>query len=315
MPTRKHQQSFRGFDYDPDLQQGPKPQRKRRRQINDVGDHATFFETPYFGGQMMTPGPAPVNGDGIQPGFIKREPPSGSSYMPRRRTEPPIIVAGHGLLELGLEIPSVLDNEEIVRRRMAVLEELRHQRDNAPRLPPSKVADLPPKEELPAYIEIPPGLDPESRKLLEEENNRISKLSQDMDRERNNLAAKKSRSLRLEDLAGYRELCAQATAKVFFHRLVDIASGRDPDSWERLPENIRADLVAVIRKAVKKGEDERAAKKKAVDAQVRTQRVHDKKALHAAAAGLSPSSEQTGAFSAYDGFENCFEVETPDRDL
>ncbi|KAM4064687.1 hypothetical protein HRG_004949 [Hirsutella rhossiliensis] len=315
MARRKRQQIPQGFEFDFDLQQGQVSQKRRRRQTNDVPDPAMFLEDPFFGGHIGQPGPATINGGGIHYRFVHDENSLGPPFPVQKRTEPPILVASHSLLELGLDIPPQLGNEEVVRRKGAIWDELKYQSDNIPSLPPSKVPDLPPKEELPAFVEIPAGLDADSRAVLEEENNRIAKLAQDIDRERNNMAAKKSRSLRVEGIAGYRELCVQATAKLFFHRLVDVASGRDPDSWERLPENIRGDMLGVIRMAVRKAEDDRTAKKKAAEAQARFQRAQEKKAqLEAAAALAGPVSfEQTGTLVSQDEFDDTFQVETPDH--
>ncbi|EQK98328.1 hypothetical protein G6O67_000288 [Ophiocordyceps sinensis] len=315
MPTRKRPQEPQGFEFDPNLQQSQKPHKRRRRQANDAPDPPVYFEHPLYVGQIAKPGPATINGAGIQHGFIKGDQPLAAPFMIPRRPEPPILIAGHSLLELGLEIPSVMGNDEAARRKRAILDELRYQRDNPPTLPPSKVRDLPPKEELPPYIEIPAGLDPESQRLIEAENNRIASLAQTIDRKRNNMAAKKSRELRVEGLNGYRKLYLETTAKHFYHRLVDVASGRDPDSWERLPENIRKDMVAVAWRAEEKVQAERNEKKKEAEARARSDKAQGKKVRHAQhAQHESESFEQTGTAIARERGEEELHVVSPADD-
>lgn len=341
MATRKRQEAPQSLDADPDSQQSQGSRKKRRHRRNEA---LHFFASPYYGGelaqsglatinggqfaqsglatinggQFARPGPATVGGGSggdYQDGFFKGEQRLESPFSVPHRPNWPVLVAGHSLADLGIDIPPSLGNDELVRRQGAVLEELSYQRNNPPCLPRSKVPDLPPKEEIPDYVEIPPGVDADTRKLLEE-NNRISALAQKVERHRNNLAAKKSRGLRVEARDNYRELYVQATAKLFYHRLAGAASGRDPNIWERLPKDIRDDLVGVVRRAERAVETARMTEKKQEDARLRSERnseKKDRKMLQGAAglhAGTGPF-EQMGPFAACEDLGEELEVVTP----
>ncbi|PHH75594.1 hypothetical protein CDD80_2236 [Ophiocordyceps camponoti-rufipedis] len=185
---------------------------------------------------------------------------------------PMILVAGHSLEELGIGIPCYVTANQSQVLRHAVHKELEYQRRNPPRLPPSKVADLPPKKAMPQYVSIPPGASEEERNIIEQHNNGVSEKIQRLDRERNNQAAKKSRATRIESLEEYRKLYNLTTAKLWFHRLRDAASGQDPDAWDLLGPRIRQDLINVVEDAARAVESDKLETKKRNEVHQRVER-------------------------------------------
>ncbi|KAF4587520.1 hypothetical protein GQ602_004213 [Ophiocordyceps camponoti-floridani] len=222
----------------------------------------------------------PVVQDYTTPQLPEPSPTPSAAPAPRVTPAPPafalpmILVAGHSLEELGIGIPCYMNPNQSHVLRHAVHRELDYQRRNPPRLPPSKVADLPPKKAMPQYISIPPGATENERHSIEQHNNSVSEKIQRLDRERNNQAAKKSRATRIETLEEYRRLYILTTAMLWFHRLRDAASGQDPDAWEHLGPRVRQDLVNVAEDAARAVESDKLETKKRNEVHQRVQRSH-----------------------------------------
>ncbi|RCI10531.1 hypothetical protein L249_4288 [Ophiocordyceps polyrhachis-furcata BCC 54312] len=258
----------------------PQGQRKKRMMTpqdmmapQDMMDPSSFLAFPFVGEQMPAPDLAAFDEQFMGFGDLS----ATSHYPVPQPATPPggsslIVVAGHSMGELGIEIPSFLPSNEVEVLHDAIQQELQYQKENPPKLPPSKVADLPPKEVLPRYVTMPKGADAKMKDEIQTENNRISEEIQRLDRQRNNLAAKKSRALRLEARDMYRQLFIEATAKLFFYRLREAAAGRSPDAWERLSPGVREDLIRLVDQGAREVENDQAEAKKREDALKRRSR-------------------------------------------
>ncbi|PHH64634.1 hypothetical protein CDD81_4245 [Ophiocordyceps australis] len=210
--------------------------------------------------------------------------PSGQSSNNARVGLAAIRIAGHSVRDL---VPSfqttAMSPDELARRHVAVVHEIRHQQENPPVLPPSRVADLPPKQDIPDFIPLPDEVDDKTRTSIQDHNNRVSAISQRIDRERNNMAAKKSRALRIESRDMYRQLFIEATAKLFHHRFVAALEGRDPSIWERLPDRFRRDLIDLAERGAEQVENKAVEAKKQDEARKRRERARarsERRALH-----------------------------------
>ena len=195
--------------------------------------------------------------------------------------QPPILVAGHTLQELGCAVPTWVVPEEALRRQRCIINEIEYQKSNPPALPPSQIPDLPPKQEIPDYIEFPEGVDEETRRIIEEKNNKIASEAQRIDRERNNMAAKKSRALRIEARDNYRELLIEAKTELKLVRLVLVANGLDPTVWDHLAPNVVLDLMAQTRGEANAVDVRRADVKKREDARRRVERMRARNLVRA----------------------------------
>ncbi|RDA95167.1 hypothetical protein CP533_1904 [Ophiocordyceps camponoti-saundersi (nom. inval.)] len=290
MTSSRKRSATQSFDVDPSSC-FPGQCKKRMTASQDMMDHASFLAFPLVGDQMPVPDIAAFDDQFMGLGHL----PVAPNYpMPRPVTPPVasplILVAGHTMEELGIDIPCYLPNNEIEILHHAIEQELQYQRENPPKLPPSRVADLPPKEALPRYVPVPSGADEKTRDKIQTENNRISEEIQKLDRQRNNLAAKKSRALRLEARDMYRQLYIEATAKLFFYRLREAAAGRSPDAWERLSPRTREDLIRLVDQSARAVENDQADAKKREDALKRVQRSRKRTTRRRTARSTQPVS-------------------------
>ncbi|PHH58548.1 hypothetical protein CDD82_2901 [Ophiocordyceps australis] len=312
-----------GFDGQAGLGHDADEARKRRPSvnINNNGSSNTMYspslfyggpdgqQPPYFGpgpaaaASFSKPGsgPSTIASAGGQAALVyppsalrHRQPapqaPAGS-YPPAQQAPnnarvglAAIRIAGHSVRDL---VPSFqttgMGPDDMARRHLAVMHELRHQQENPPVLPPSRVADLPPKQDIPDFIPLPDQVDDKTRSSIQDHNNRVSAISQRIDRERNNMAAKKSRALRIESRDMYRQLFIEATAKLFHHRFVAALDGRDPSIWERLPERFRRDLVELAERGAEQVETKAVETKKQDEARKRRERARarcERRAAH-----------------------------------
>lgn len=130
---------------------------------------------------------------------------------------------GYTLEEAGIVLPEGLSAEERARRMQLLAAELHHEALHPPVLPPSRVPDLPDKPPPARIPEIPPGLTPEEREAIEAEICAIMADQKKSDQGRNNLAAKKSRLLRIESLDNTRLQLHAKAAECAWLRLRMIA--------------------------------------------------------------------------------------------
>ncbi|KAJ6789925.1 hypothetical protein PWT90_07957 [Aphanocladium album] len=107
---------------------------------------------------------------------------------------------GYTLEEAGITLPANLSTDERARRMHLLALELHYEAVHPPVLPPSQVPDLP---EKPPPVPLPvlrDDMPDEEREATEAEIRDLLAEQKKLDQERNNLAAKKSRLLRLECL-------------------------------------------------------------------------------------------------------------------
>ncbi|PHH76598.1 hypothetical protein CDD83_4236 [Cordyceps sp. RAO-2017] len=307
-------QASQALESDSSLQQGQSPNKRRVTMQDDLsGLPSSFFTGPYFSDQVLPPALDPFIDDnsGFDP--FGGQPVIGQTFMLSRLAEPPIMVAGHTLSELLLDTIPHMNTDRARQTKEHVADELEYQRQNPPALPPSQVADLPPKEDLPDYCAFPDGVNDSARLEIEKKNNRIAAMAQKVDRQRNNMAAKKSRALRLESLDMYRKLYITATAMIRYYRLSNVLMGYDPNMWERMPQNIRDDLVASAMRDAEAVENTRAEIKKQDEARKRAQRVRAKNERRARQAATEAVDEPQASGTTAEAGENL-QVVTPPGD-
>ncbi|POR33882.1 Uncharacterized protein TPAR_05917 [Tolypocladium paradoxum] len=258
----------------------------------------------YYGGQLLEP-PSNMPAVNTQPSFGRGLRSIAPALLMPYNTQPPIIVAGHTLQELGVGIPNWVLPEEVLRRQQSIANEIEYQKNNPPALPPSRIPDLPPKKDIPDYLEFPDGVDEETRRIIEDKNNKIASEAQKIDRERNNMAAKKSRALRIEARDNYRELLIEAKAELKLVRLMLAAHGFDPALWDHLAPHVRASLLAQTRGEANAVDARRAELKKREDARKRVERMRARNILRAQreAAEAAALQQAQVAPAAHDGEE------------
>ncbi|PNY29860.1 Uncharacterized protein TCAP_00223 [Tolypocladium capitatum] len=265
------------------------PRKRRVPGMNNAPD-ALFDATvpasvptpaaPYYGGQLLE-SPSGTPAANPQPSFGRGLRSIAPALLMPYNVQPPVLVAGHTLQELGVGIPNWVLPEEVFRRQRSIANEMEYQRSNPPALPPSRIPDLPPKKDVPDYLEFPDGVDEETRRIIEDRNNKIASEAQKIDRERNNMAAKKSRALRIEARDNYRELLIEAKAELKLVRLMLTAHGFDPAVWDHLAPHVRANLLAQTRGEANAVDARRAELKKREDARKRVERMRARNMLRA----------------------------------
>ncbi|ATY60223.1 hypothetical protein A9K55_005964 [Cordyceps militaris] len=148
------------------------------------------------------------------------------------RQRPPSLgmlrIGGYTLSEAGIQLPDDLCPEEVTRRLCLLAEELHYESTHPPVLPPSQVADLPEKPPPPVLPRVQPGMTQAQRDAIAQEVLRVSVAQRKADQERNNLAAKKSRLLRLECLDNTRLQLNAKSAECAWLRLQMVALSGKP---------------------------------------------------------------------------------------
>ncbi|KAJ4165302.1 hypothetical protein LMH87_006939 [Akanthomyces muscarius] len=172
---------------------------------------------------------------------------SSSSAYPLRQQHPPppapapslnsMRVGGFALEEAGIKLPEDLGPEERQRRLCLLAQELHYEALHPPILPSSQVPDLPEKPPPMLLPSLNPGMSPEERQFVTSEIRRVGAAQKALDKERNNMAAKKSRMLRLESLENTRLQLNAKAAECAWLRLQMVALsghalGRNPsEAW------------------------------------------------------------------------------------
>lgn len=221
--------------------------------------------------------PSPMSSSGYtlrQPstdGGSRRKGSSGSSS--RRPASPPryemMRLGGFTLEEACITLPADLDPQERNRRLDLIAGEVIYEEEHPPVLPPTKVQDLPDKKppcEMPKLrSDMPRALYDDT----EAEIRRLSEVNKRADQERNNMAAKKSRLLRVEALENMRLLLNAKAAECFWLRLQLVALTGGTEGGRRLPsvawggfDYVYTDGIGGIKTG--NGEDEAAAAAAAV---------------------------------------------------
>ncbi|KND88530.1 hypothetical protein TOPH_06863 [Tolypocladium ophioglossoides CBS 100239] len=267
---------------------------------------------PYYGGQLLEP-PSSMPAVNTQPSFGRGLRSIAPALLMPYNAQPNILVAGHTLQELGVGIPNWVLPEEVLRRQRCIANEIEYQKNNPPALPPSRIPDLPPKKDIPDYLEFPDGVDEETRRVIEDRNNKIASEAQKIDRERNNMAAKKSRALRIEARDNYRELLIEAKAELKLVRLMLTAHGFDPAMWDHLAPHVRVNLPAQTRGEANAVDARRAELKKREDARKRVERMRARNMLRAQReAAEAAALQQAQALPGAGDGEETLQVVSPD---
>ncbi|KJZ78057.1 hypothetical protein HIM_02694 [Hirsutella minnesotensis 3608] len=232
---------------------------------------------------------------------------------------PPLTIGGRSLSELGIEPSEWPNDQDAVTCHRALALEIEFQKSNPPAIPPSEVEHAPPpKKHGKGYIPVPEpvgqvenletahGEPP--RQLARFQNNDVGLDKTKENRQRNNEAARKSRHVRDETITNLRRLYTETLAKLYYHRLVAIYQGQDPDIWDKLPEEVRNDLVQTGRRNAEILEEDRKKKKRQADARARSARneAAKERALLAASAGVAFDHEPYQQ-EAYEQVQGPFE--------
>ncbi|XWW95095.1 hypothetical protein V2A60_003046 [Cordyceps javanica] len=146
-------------------------------------------------------------------------------------------IGGYTLEEAGVKLPEHIDSEERQRRLLLLAQELHYEATHPPVLPPSQVPDLPDKPPPLVMPRVQPGMSPAQRDAVAAEVAVRAKEQRKNDQVRNNLAAKKSRLLRIECLKNTRlQLNAKAAECAWLRLQIVALSGealphRPSEAW------------------------------------------------------------------------------------
>ncbi|OAA39828.1 hypothetical protein BBO_06354 [Beauveria brongniartii RCEF 3172] len=137
-------------------------------------------------------------------------------------------IGGYTLEEAGIKLPHGLSDAERRRRLRIIAEELHHEATHPPVLPPSQVPDLPEKPPPVPLPRITADMTQAQREATNAEILRLSHAQKKADQSRNNLAAKKSRMLRLECLDNTRLQLDAKSAECIWLRVQIVALSGEP---------------------------------------------------------------------------------------
>ncbi|KAM0563744.1 hypothetical protein ACHAPJ_001476 [Fusarium lateritium] len=166
------------------------------------------------------------------------------------------LVGGVSLQNALLAPSAALPHQEVERRCALIDYELASQQAKAPILPPSTLAQQPPKEFVGATYRVPAGVNhPRLKAIIDEKNKRILEKGKQVDLERNNLAAKGTRNRRDESLTKFRRLVNDKEVELNWWRLKAIALGADPREWDVVPGSIKQTMTDDMDRKVRKADD------------------------------------------------------------
>lgn len=149
-------------------------------------------------------------------------------------------LGGIPLADLQLGMSSGLPDQTWNVIVAALHNELRRQEANPPALPESRVPDLAPKQREYPWENLPIDATPEFRAQIERLNNDIAERNKATDRQRNNLAAKKSRELRIEQVRDSRVFINDLAAENAWLRLKVLTLGGNLSAWDNLGASQKA---------------------------------------------------------------------------
>lgn len=175
------------------------------------------------------------------------------------------------LEQVNLRMPANLTDQQRGQFMTKLQRELRRQEASPPALPPSRVQPLPPKMFTAEYIDIA-EVPEEEREAAWEKNKQVSDALQQVEKERNNMAAKKSRETRIEALRQTRAILDEKTAECHWMRLKVIELGGDPAEYDGMVADLREKLVGVVRQQVAVEDQKNAEMKRQQGASRRAER-------------------------------------------
>ncbi|KAF5025799.1 hypothetical protein F66182_2132 [Fusarium sp. NRRL 66182] len=184
--------------------------------------------------------------------FIASGPYANSTYLSETGRK----ICGVSLEDAQLLPPRPLPQPEMDRRMMLIDHELFYQKKNVPILPPSSRAQQPPKEFVGATYRTPEGVeDPQLNAILEKKNRAILERAKQVDLERNNLAAKGTRTRRDEALTGFRRIANDLQVALNWWRTKAMTLGADPREWDQVPEAVKRTMTEDMDELVRKEDD------------------------------------------------------------
>jgi hypothetical protein len=175
------------------------------------------------------------------------------------------------LEQVSLRMPAKLTDQQRGQFMTKLQQELQRQEANPPALPPSRVQPLPPKVFTAEYIDIT-EVPEEEREVAWEKNRKVSEALQQVEKERNNMAAKKSRETRIEALKQTRTILNRKTAECNWMRLKVIELGGDPTEYDNMMADLKEKLVGVVQQQVAIEDHKNAEIKRQQDANRRAER-------------------------------------------
>lgn len=250
----------------------PAPDKPRKRtkttaraqvaRSGSAGSHGQQSQIPGFPGlrRLIPPSAYPTTFQHVG------EPAARSSQNPglvQQTAAPGFRVASVFTLEdANLRLPGHLEPDESRRRYTEIISEARYQSQHPPVLPPSHIEPVAPKEPLDDFLAIPDNVDQAERERREKYNNEIAAKLQRIDRERNNMAAKRSRASRLEALENSRRLLNEKAAECAWFRMKVLAIGGSTKDWDDVSAEVKEGMVDEIAERVSVVDRDNAEKKK-----------------------------------------------------
>ncbi|KAM0195233.1 hypothetical protein ACHAPI_006537 [Fusarium lateritium] len=206
----------------------------------------------------------------IDPQLQEHSPIPVESFHPGSDTR---MVGGVSLSTAHLGLNSRLGPSEIRRRFFMMDRALRDQQSHVPTLPPSTLAQQPPKEFVGAfYRTIPEAKDPRLDAFVENMNRPLLEKSKTIDLERNNIAAKGTRNRRDEALKKYRRLVNDQQVELNWWRLKAASLGANPYAWDDVPKEVKKVMADNMDNRVQKEEEKLAASEKKQKSQLHSAR-------------------------------------------
>ncbi|QPC78663.1 hypothetical protein HYE68_009415 [Fusarium pseudograminearum] len=167
-----------------------------------------------------------------------------------------IKVGGINFQRAGLGLPHGLGADENNRRVSFLEAELKLQKGRAPILPPSQLAQPDPKPFTPKAYQVPDNItDPRVIEFFSQKNIDLCTKNKQVDLERNNQAAKGTRSRREEALEEHRKLANNMAIELNWWRLKAIANGADFREWDVVPPTVKKCMLNEMEERVKKLEE------------------------------------------------------------
>ncbi|KAH7327937.1 hypothetical protein B0I35DRAFT_472702 [Stachybotrys elegans] len=232
--------------------------RARKRMRRDVVDPSYYTTSNINVNPMVS-----------QDAFSIQQPPSSHTLFGQSLLSN-VSLGGYNLLEAQLHIPLGLAQHEEATLHSLVTHELQNQ--PLPVLPTSTIPPLPPKPRAQPWHEFPKDVTSEIRRDIEEKNNRIAARNQRVERERNNMAAKKSRQVRIEALANSRTMLNRQAAEITWLRLQVLLLGGSLARWDDMPDEIKDGMVEDVGRRVDAIETRNAEVKKRQESKHRAEK-------------------------------------------
>ncbi|CEI68852.1 hypothetical protein FVEN_g11160 [Fusarium venenatum] len=164
-----------------------------------------------------------------------------------------IKVGGVTLSRAGLGLPHFLNRDQIHCRISFIDEEIQNQKGKAPILPPSELAQPDPKPFTPKAYNVPVSIkDPRVRHFFDKKNHDLCTKNKKIDLDRNNQAAKGTRSRREEALDKHRELANEMAIELNWWRIKAISLGAHFREWDHVPETVKRNMAKEMTERVEK---------------------------------------------------------------